>query len=269
MQSFLKRCVLVFAMVVAMVSATHAWAGSSQAAGSPALAAERVASFSKQVERELADSGARVAILARTGRPRSELPQGVRYTHVGLAVYSALTLDNGEVQPGYAIYNLYQQPHRQDRSQLVQDYPFDFFAPVPLLRAGVIVPTPELQQRLLQVITGPVYRRLHNNRYSVIANPHNNQRQNCTEFVLNVVQAALYARDDMAYIKHSLRDHFRPTKLNTSPLKLMAGAVFSEGISLRDQGAQVHTATFGSIADYFRRYGLEQEVMHLDEELQS
>lgn len=265
MSGLFKRLAYVFVMASAIVFGSNAWAGSSQASGAPVLEAERVANFSKSVEKTLAENGARVALLARSGRPKGELPEGIQYTHVGLAVYSNLTLDNGAVQPGYAIYNLYQQPHRPDRSQLVQDYPFDFFAAVPVLKAGVVIPAPEVQQRLLEVITSPKYQRLHNAKYSVIANPLNNQRQNCTEFVLNVVQAALYGRSDMAYIKRSLKDHYQPTEVNLNPLKLMAGAVFTDGISLRDHGSDVKTATFGSIADYFVRYGLEDRVLHLTE----
>lgn len=38
--------------------------------------AEQLISFSKKVEKSLAERGARVAIVSRVGRPESELPEG-------------------------------------------------------------------------------------------------------------------------------------------------------------------------------------------------
>ncbi len=99
--------------------------------------------------------GARVAILARVGRPPAEMPEGMHFTHVSFAVYSQITTFNGRIVPGYAIYNEYQSNEKPDTSSLVQDFPVDFFAGVATLEAGVIIPSPELQKRLLQTIASP------------------------------------------------------------------------------------------------------------------
>lgn len=239
---------------------------SSQAGARPVLKAEDVAKFSKDVEQLLAERGARVAIIARAGRPSKDLPKGVRFTHVAFAVYSMVTLANGEQQPGYAIYNLYQQADRPERSSLVQDYPFDFFAAVPELRTGLIIPSPRLQQRLIEVIASDSYASLHNPDYSLVANPMNNQHQNCTEFTLNVVQAAIYDTSDMNVIKQSLRDHFRPQPVQINPLKLAAGAALLKEVSLNDHVGPVKTSTFTSIARYLDGFGLVQEVIELNAE---
>ena len=78
---------LALAAVVAGAPAGHAQSApandsgfSTKSAGSY-LSAEQAAVFSKQVERDLAAKGARLAIVFRTGRPRSELPDGISYTH--------------------------------------------------------------------------------------------------------------------------------------------------------------------------------------------
>jgi len=144
------------------------------------------------VERKLAAEGARVAIVARMGRPLSEMPEGMYFTHVAFAVYSNITVADGTSVPGYAIYNLYQRDDKPSVSQLVQDFPVDFFAGVAQLEAGILIPSHELQQRLLEVIGSPTYVSLHEPRYSLIANPYTLGRQNCTEFVLDVVNAAIY-----------------------------------------------------------------------------
>ncbi len=251
---------------VALVIALPGFAGdaSSRSDGAGILPAAQIAEFSKTVETKLAEAGARVAILARSGRPRSELPPDVRYTHVAFAVYSMIELQDGTQQPGYAIYNLYQQAEAPGRSKLVQDYPYDFFAAVPELRAGIVVPTPQLQKRLLELITGDGYKRLHNPVYSLIANPFNNQAQNCTEFILNVVQASIYRTNNISFIKRTLSEYYSPYQVQINPLKLAAGAMFVEGISLSDHPGSVQTTTFGSLVEYLDQFDLVHRIIELD-----
>ncbi len=253
-------------VAVALFFAPLSFAGiaSNRADGTTLLPAEQIAAFSKKMEMELAKQGARVAIVARTGRPSKDLPTGVRYTHVAFAVYSMIKMEDGTHQPGYAIYNLYQQADEPDQSRLVQDYPFDFFAAVPELRAGLIIPTPPLQQRLLALITSDTYTDLHNPVYSLIANPFNNQTQNCTEFTLNVLQASIYQTDNMDMIKRSLTDHFSPYRVRVNPLKLAAGAIMAEGVALTDHPGPVQTTTFTSIARYLEQYDLVENVSELN-----
>jgi len=124
-----------------VMSASGAYAGvESGATSEPILEPARVASFANLVEKTLADSGARVAIVARNGRPESQLPEGVQYTHVAFAVYSTIALQDGTTKPGYVMYNLYQQARQPDRSILMQDYPYHFFAPctIPITRLSPI-----------------------------------------------------------------------------------------------------------------------------------
>ena len=45
---------------------------------------EQIRAFAQKVERTLADTGARVAIIARMGRPASELPEGMHLAYDGL-----------------------------------------------------------------------------------------------------------------------------------------------------------------------------------------
>ena len=203
----------------------------SSARAMPRFQAEAIMGFAKKVERSLAAEGARVAILARMGRPLSEMPEGMRFTHVAFAVYSNITLANGSVVPGYAIYNLYQKDDRPDVSVLAQDFPVDFFAGVAQLEAGILIPSPELQQRLLEVISSPVYSSLHDPRYSLIANPYTLGRQNCTEFVLDVVNAAIYQTSDINIIKANAQTYFKAQTVDVNPFKLMLEAMFSAEVS--------------------------------------
>lgn len=239
--------------------------GSVQAGGAAVLPAEQIAVFSKRIEEKLASHGARVALLARSGRPKEELPAQIEYTHVAFAVYSMIEMRDGSRQPGYAIYNLYQNAERRDHSSLVQDYAFDFFAGVPELRAGFIIPVPAVQKRLLSTITSGQYLDLHNPNYSVIANPDNSKRQNCTEFVLDVLNSSIYETTDTNYIKRVVRDHFVAQSVEVSRFKLATGAMLSKELTLEDQGHVVKTATFSSIARYMQKFNLVAELIHVDE----
>lgn len=99
-----KALVLLFSMMMGGATAgVH-----SSVVTAPVLESSRIAKFAQQLERTLADSGARVAIIARTGRPETQLPDGVRYTHVAFAVYSTVYAPDGTRSFGYAIYNLYR-----------------------------------------------------------------------------------------------------------------------------------------------------------------
>jgi len=232
----------------------------SQAGGTPQFPAEQIIQFSKQVEKTLASKGARVAILARAGRPPSELPEGMHFTHVSFAVYSQVTTADNRKIPGYAIYNLYQNNARPDTSSLVQDFPVDFFAGVAVLEAGVIIPSAELQQRLLATIGSPVYQALHDPHYSAIANPYTLGRQNCTEHTLDVINAAIYQTGDIRKIKAVEKKFYSAQKVKVSGLELALGSLFSSEITLSDQPGEPVTATFETIASYLKQYDEGSEM---------
>lgn len=223
--------------------------------------AEQIIRFSKQVEKLLAAKGARVAIVSRMGRPLTEMPEGMHFTHAGFAVYSAITTRDGRNLNGYAMYNMYQNNDRPDTSNLVQDYPVDFFAGVAVLEAGVIIPSAELQRRLLEVIASPTYAALHDPHYSAIANPYSLGKQNCTEFVLDVINAAIYQTSSIKQIKAGEKAYFKAQKVNVNPLKLMLGALFSAEIATSDHSGEPVTATFETIADYLTKYDEGSKVL--------
>ncbi len=251
----LRVCLLALTITVGINAQAVGFSSSSSQPGEVThFKPEQVIKFSKKVEKALAAQGARVAVLARMGRPLDELPEGMHFTHVAFAVYSEITTTDGRKVPGYSIYNLYQQNDHPDVSELVQDFPVDFFAGVALLEAGIIVPSAELQARLLEVIASPTYKLLHDPHYSVIANPFTLGRQNCTEFVLDVIHAAIYQTADINVIKSSEKAYFSAQKINVNPLKLLLGSKFSAEVSTIDQYGTPVTATFEKLADYLQKY---------------
>lgn len=262
----MKFCVkykIVLVLVTALFSSSLLFAGSSQAGGEIHFKADEIIQFSKKVEKILAQKGARVAILARVGRDRASLPKGVNFTHVAFAVYSQITTADNRKIPGYAIYNLYQRAETPNISDLMIDYPVDFFAGVELLEAGIIIPTPELQERLLKVIASDTYKKLHNPHYSVIANPFTTDLQNCTEHTLDVITAAIYETSDLRVIKANEKAYFKPLELDINPLKLALGSMFVADVAVSDHPGSPETTTFETIDDFLTKNNLVSETIIL------
>jgi len=228
---------------------------------------ERAIPFAKQVERALAERGAAVAIISRVGRDPRHMPDGVgEYTHVGLWVYSEIETADGRKVPGYVAWNLYQKDDNPNRSHLVEDFPAEFFGEVFELKAGVVIPTPELQAELLRVIASPAYRDLHVADYSVVANPFEWRYQNCTNFVMALLTTAIYGTEDRREISQHLRAHYEPRPVALNGLVRAAGSVFVDGFATSDhRGAPLRTSTFGSIADFLKRYDLAAVELEITE----
>jgi hypothetical protein len=223
--------------------------------------AEEIITFAKKVERTLASKGAHVAILARMGRPLSEMPRGMRFTHVAFVVYSQIQTADGRSLPGYAIHNLYQYDDKPNTSRLVIDYPVDFFSGVAHMEAGILIPSAELQQRLVKLIASPAYASLHEPRYSVIANPFNEGRQNCTEFVLDVINSAIYQTANVKQLKQVAQKYFVAQPVEVNPFKLLLGSVFSAEVATSDHPSKPVTATFERISDYLLKYDQGAELL--------
>lgn len=240
-------------------------AASSQAHGEQHFQPEELINFAKKVEKTVAEKGARVFLISRVGRPRSELPPGFNYTHMGIGVYSIITTADGRKVPGYTMYNLYQNSGQPDRSQLVQDYPVDFFSGVYELKTGIVIPKPELQRRLLEVINSDTYKALHNPKYSAISNPYNNQYQNCTEHTLDVINAAIYKTSDIAVIKANNKSYFERQPVKAGPFKMLFASMFTSDITMADHDENVSTATYTTIANYLEKYDLVQERFEISQ----
>ncbi len=255
-----KQLFVIFTL--ALITSSPLYAG-SQAGGERHFSLEQTARFAKQLEKRVAEKGARVFIIGRVGRPASELPEGFQYSHVGIGVYSTIKTGDGREVPGYAFYNLYQSNEKPDTSHLVTDYPLDFFAAVHELRAGIIIPTPVLQRRLLGVIQSDSYRKLHNPAYSVIANPYNEQYQNCTEYIVDVLNAAIYKTEEIKTIKANTRAYFDAQEVKIGGLKLLMGSIFMPDVRTSDHEQGIKTASYTTIARYLHKYDLVEEEMIL------
>lgn len=251
------------ALILCAVPLFTAVAGSNQSNGTGQFTQQQLVDFSKKVERAAAAKGARVFLLARVGRPAEDLPEGVEFTHVGIAVYRQIKTKSGKLIPGYVVHNLYIDNEAQSKSVLVNDFAFNFFAGSTELKAGILVPNIQLQKRLYELVNTKEYVSLHNENYSTLANPDNSLYQNCTEFILDVINAAIYQTTDIAKLKANTRAYFKPTLIKENRLKLALGAAFIEHIEIDDHQGKIYTATFGSIRQYLDQYGLVSHMQVL------
>ncbi len=255
--------VRIIALTFVGWSLTFQWAvaGSDSPETNARFSQEELASFSKLVEKEAAAENALAFLLGRVGEAEENLPDGVEFTHVGLAIYSEIKLENGDRIRGYAIHNLYQQRNNPRRSIISQDYPFDFFLGATKLKAGIIIPTPVLQRKMIELVTSGDHIRLHNPDYSVIANPFNTTYQNCTEYILDIIFAAIYDSTDLGLIKSNQKAYFTPKELSFNPGQLFFGTLF--GVVRRDDHpTAIKTTTFGTLKKYLEEnYGLQKVII--------
>ncbi|MFW5426313.1 MAG: DUF2145 domain-containing protein [Methylophagaceae bacterium] len=254
---------IAFSVLIAMFAISPVWAGSQQG-GEPQFSIEEIVVLTKKVEKTMAEKGVRVFIIARNGRDPKQLPGGVNYTHVAFGVYSKIQTDDGRIIPGYAYYNLYQKDENGGESKLVTDYTIDFLANVYEAKVGIVVPTAELQKRLLGFVGSQEYYALHNPSYSVMSNPNNATYQNCTEYVLDVINASIYKTTDESKLKKIAEEHFVAQDIHISPFKILLGSMFAEGVTKSDHEGQIRTATFTTIADYLGSFNLAQEIMTIE-----
>lgn len=266
------RAAIISAIAALSLSACGSIAASTPVNGSafsaagptaPYLNIDQAAAFAKQIERDLASKGARLAIVFRAGESRDQLREGIAYSHGAFWVYVPITLDDGRSVNGYAVYNLYRGDGKtlpMDKSYLHQDFPIDFTVSTGVDDVGVIIPSPEVQRRVLEIMQSPTYEALHIEPYSVVSNPLNAKYQNCNEFMLDVIAAAVWDTTDMAQIKANLRAHFKPTVVKTNMLERMFAPMADVSIKTDDQKGEIVTATYESMAAFMQANKLTQEV---------
>lgn len=258
-----KLAAALGALSIALTAAPGLAQDSSARVISPHFTAEEAAAFSKQVERDLAAKGARVAMVFRAGRMRDQLPEGIAYTHGAFWVYRDIKTADGRTVKGYAVYNLYAGDGKnwsKIESRLVQDYPLDFTRGSTVNDMAVIIPSPEMQRRILAVIDSPTYAKVHNPNYSLVANPWKRKYQNCNNFMLNVIGAAIWQTDDPNKITANLKAHYKPTVVKTNAIMRTFGPIADQRLRTDDQDSTVRTATYESMSAFMGENKLLQEA---------
>lgn len=249
--------VLVFAFVA---PDTRAGSSENSAVGVEKFGDQAIREFALRINDELDQRKVNAAIIARAGRPRSQLPDGISYTHVAFVVFEPVRAPDGSTFQTYTVYNLYQGENgRPDRSYLKQDLTYDFVAGVLEKDVAICVPDEKLQQRLIEVIRSPAYRQLHNADYNLVTNPWVDRYDNCVTHTLKVTVAAIYGTDDRQRIYENIRSYFKPTPVRLGPVQTL-GSSFMKAVSREDMDRSgLQTASYDSLKTFLESNGLMKE----------
>ncbi len=256
----LWRALLVFVLFWTLPTA-QAGSNSEEMVGVDRYGAAPIQELALRLNDELDARKVNVAIVARAGRPRSQLPDGVSYTHVAFIVFEPVVGADGTPFHTYAVYNLYQGPKGQERvSRLQQDLTYDFVAGVLEPDVAVCVPAEELQRRLLHAIRSPAYQALHIPDYNLAANPWVDRYDNCVTHTLKVCVAAIYQTEDRQRIYGNIRAYFHPTRIRLNLLETL-GSSFVPDLRWEDaERGRLQTATYDSLRAFLESNGLVKET---------
>ena len=258
---------LATALCLAPAPIAHAQGSSETTIATGHFTDAQAAAFSKSIERDLAENGARIVIVFRTGRSRNKLPDGINYTHGAFWVYQAFQTPDGEIMTGYNTWNLFHgdgENMPRTKSYLAEEFPFTFVSASAVDDVAVIVPTPNMQARLLELLSSEDYASLHNADYSLISNPADDTFQNCVEFLLDVVSAAAWDTTDPAQLKANIAAHFEPSEVEAGVFARLFGPIADSRLRLADhRGDAVRTATFESLSAFMMEHGLADETYTL------
>jgi hypothetical protein len=257
---FLRLTAVLLLSWFSLPAPAHAGGSADSRVGVEKFGDQPIRDFALKVNDELDARKVNLAIIARSGRPRSELPKGISYTHVAFVVFEPVRGADGSTFHTYTVYNLYQGDQgRQDRSYLKQDLTYDFVAGIAEKDVAVCVPTDELQARILAVIRSPAYAALHNPDYNLLTNPWVDRFDNCVTHTLKICMAAIYRTDDRARIYADIRAYFRPTPVRLGPVKAL-GSHFIAGLSYDDvDRSGLQTASYDSLKAFLEENGLAKE----------
>ena len=120
----------------------------------------------------------------------------------------------------------------------------------------MIVPTPEVQRRILTMMQDGRYESLHDPDYSLIASPFDDRYQNCNEFLLDVIASAVWETTDYPQLKANLAAHFQAHELSVGPLSRLFGPLVDERLKTRDhRGKAIQTVTYAALARFMLAHG--------------
>ena len=183
--------------------------------------------LANKVRLHLEAQGAQAAVVARVGRDLSEY--GLRYSHVGLALRDA---ESGR----WKVLHLLNHCGTAESALYEQGLGNFFLDDLFRFEALVLLPSMELQQRLVEAVTRGVARRLHQPSYSLIAHPYSAKYQNSNQLLLELVASVLGNGESYRAAAHAqlMRAGFEPSVLYLPPLKRLGARMFSVNTQFDD-----------------------------------
>lgn len=208
--------------------------------------------IAQQVQAELGRSNAAVAIIGRIGMDLSEYK--VTYTHVGIAYKVG-------GQP-WRIAHLLNECGTAISDLWLEGLGNFFLDDLHSYDAVLMLPSPAVQQRLLQAVqSSTAARALHNPAYSMVAYPFALKYQNSNEWVLEMVTTAL--SKDIAITSREQSQSwlklagYQPAEMRITPLKRLGARMFKASVAFDDHpnelrfSDRIQTVTVDSMMTFF------------------
>jgi len=244
----------IVAAALALVTAAAHAGRSCENKPPKADAIQRSMELAQHTAQRLDQSGAQVVALARIGQNLSEY--GVRYSHFGLAYR-----DNGRWRVVHKLNQCgtaHAAVHRQGLGEFFLDDLYEY-------EAAVVIPTPEIQARLLPVLRDNArLAQLNTPSYSMVAYPWAQTYQQSNQWALETFAmaqepAAVSRERAQAWLK---LQGYTPTTLHIGPLKRMGGRMTAANIAFDDHPNEkrftdrIDTVTVDSVFAWLNRTGM-------------
>lgn len=260
-----------FVLGASLLISLPAQAGRSCEAAKPATATierglELAAQTHQALEAQFRRDDARVVILARAGQDLSKY--GLRYSHLGIA-YRTLAADGA---PAWRVLHKLNQCGTADAAVYRQGLGEFFLDDLWRFEAAWVVPTPAVQQRLLQLLQDePLALRMHHKPYSIVSYAWGTRYQQSNQWALETIAQAMesgIASREQAQAWLKFKD-YRPTTLKLSPLTRLGGRMTAANVAFDDHPSdkrfsdRIETVTVDSVFAWLQRAGLSAATVPL------
>jgi hypothetical protein len=209
-------------------------------------------------QKKLDESGAQVAILARSGQDLSRY--GLSWSH------AAIVWRDHPAGRWITVHLLNQCG--TDRSGLFNEGLANFFADTPLRwEALVLIPNTETQARLVVVLSSDLPLRLHEPAYNMVAYPFSTKYQNSNQWLLEVIAASISPEpvSSRGQAQRWLQSNgYRPTQLNIPALTRLGGRMFRANVAFDDHPSEqrwadrIDTVSVESIESFLMARGAKR-----------
>lgn len=247
------------ALAAALLFSAAVHAGRSCENKPPTVSAiQRSMTLAEHTATRLDESGAQVVVLARAGQDLSDY--GLRYSHLGFAYREGKLwrVVHKLNQCGTANGSIY----RQGLAEFFLDDLYQY-------EAAVVVPTPEVQQKLLPTLRDNArVAQLNTKAYNMVAYPWSSTYQQSNQWALETLAmtqdpAAATRERAQAWLK---LQGYTPTTLHISAFKRLGARATAANIAFDDHpnekrfSDRIETVTVDSVFSWLNRSGLGAPV---------
>lgn len=197
-------------------------------------------------------SDAQVVLIARAGQDLSKY--GLRYSHMAYAW-------RDHPQGRWSVVHELNQCGTA-ASSLFNEGLGNFFQDLHAYEARIVVPSPEVQQRLAAMLTTRTPQRLHSPRYNMLAYPFSTAYQNSNQWLLESWAAAMspFPVTDRAQAQAWLKlANYQPITLEIPAATRLGARMFRANIAFDDQpfdrrmAGHIDTVTVESVLRFVRQ----------------